>query len=336
MKVLCALLFLSTVTPTCIALTEFNRLAKRDEAVDGPTLALPQESRASKELLFLVNHPLRADVWALAKDRRSKDGGIVQDHYQDFDFDVKSDSDTNRIIALAAELKAKIHLETGKVLELKAPLFGTFRPPVVFRVGTDWTGKATPPTLTIYVEYPNVRIDRLKIPKGISVETGKQAQRSPGGAAAKLIRKLIASREKRDRVIPAGSTEWRGNRYFIFSEPMTPNEARRHCESLGGHLARIETEAEYQFVVDLLGRASVEQEHPYCWVDGSDERVEGTWVYSDGKPLAYHKWSPDSPDGYPNEHSLCIDFRDMLFSDANTSWRCVFLCEWDSQLPLAD
>lgn len=130
--------------------------------------------------------------------------------------------------------------------------------------------------------------------------------------------------------IPKEAAAWEGNRYLLIHETMTPNAARRYCETLGGHLARIESEGEYLFVTKLLGGASIEQEHPYCWVDGSDEGVEGEWTYSNGTVIAYCKWAEGSPDGFPNEHSLCIDFRDMLFSDANTSWRCAFLCEWDS------
>jgi len=87
-----------------------------------------------------------------------------------------------------------------------------------------------------------------------------------------------------------------GHWYQRFDSPtMTWHEARNFCESLGGHLATITSEAEDNFVYENLGEDSPSY-HP--WLGATDEIIEDTWVWVTGEPWDYSNWAPQT--GEPN------------------------------------
>ena len=84
-----------------------------------------------------------------------------------------------------------------------------------------------------------------------------------------------------------------GHHYALIEQPAVPwHVAQDLCASQGGHLVRIESPEEFEFVKTLVARS----QSPEFWVDGNDEASEGVWVDAEGEPLAYLPWPPGLPD----------------------------------------
>jgi serine/threonine protein kinase len=137
------------------------------------------------------------------------------------------------------------------------------------------------------------------------------------------------------RLFPSDAKEFGGHYYKVIDTPMTWHLAQEYCEGLGGHLARIESQDEQEFVKTLVGN----NKDSY-WIDGTDEEKEGTWLFSDGSPVnKYTNWrfgEPNNFDGFSwgkPEHS--VQFRadsgaNGVWNDARGDIRLPFVCEWDS------
>ena len=130
--------------------------------------------------------------------------------------------------------------------------------------------------------------------------------------------------------IPTSAVKFNGHHYAVVSIPMTPNAAQIYAESLGGHLARIESPEENIFAYSLLKNL----DFSYFWIDGSDDIEEGKWVYSNGEPLIYTNWSDwrNQPDNRGSgEHHVILS----KGGDGTGIWedqppmRYWFIIEWD-------
>jgi hypothetical protein len=126
--------------------------------------------------------------------------------------------------------------------------------------------------------------------------------------------------------IPDGAVEFEGHYYKIIDTPMTWHLAKEYCEKMGGHLARIESDKEQEFVQTLLGNNS----NAFYFIDGTDEEKEGDWRFSDGKPIQYTNWEIKQPDNYLNaEHYLRLLGANRKWTDMLGDARAPFICEWD-------
>ena len=78
-----------------------------------------------------------------------------------------------------------------------------------------------------------------------------------------------------------------GHHYALIEQPAVPwHVAQDLCASQGGHLVRIESLEEYEFVKTLVAHS----QSPLFWIDGNDEASEGVWVDAEGEPLTYLPW----------------------------------------------
>ncbi len=123
---------------------------------------------------------------------------------------------------------------------------------------------------------------------------------------------------------PRGAIRFAGHRYMWFDQSVTWHVAKRLCEAMGGHLARIESKEENAFIKKLVENGK----HRYYSIDGSDEAVEGVWVFSDGRKVTYTNWDKAQPDVFI-EHSMLIRKGNGLWHDGYNSHRIGFVCEWD-------
>ena len=133
-------------------------------------------------------------------------------------------------------------------------------------------------------------------------------------------------------VIPKEAVEFEGHHYYLVgdAERATWHVARERCQALGGHLVRIDSAAENQFVFPL---ATSGKDLGLVMIDGTDEVREGQWVYSDGMQMKYFNWGPRSPNNVDDlEHYAAMMSGPKAtgtWDDKRGGFRHYYICEWD-------
>lgn len=81
-----------------------------------------------------------------------------------------------------------------------------------------------------------------------------------------------------------------GSCFVLFLTPASREDARAMCLTLGAdtQLARIESEAENQTVLGLIGQTS-------AFLGANDAIAEGTFVWQDGTSMTFSKWNTGEP-----------------------------------------
>lgn len=87
---------------------------------------------------------------------------------------------------------------------------------------------------------------------------------------------------------------FRGKHFAVFRKPASIDEAATWCEKQGGHLATVSSAEEDAFILSLLKREGVD----LAYIGASDAKKEGTWLWTDGRRVAYSNW--DRVEGQPN------------------------------------
>lgn len=131
--------------------------------------------------------------------------------------------------------------------------------------------------------------------------------------------------------------EYRGHKYALYKNRYdTFQDAEAYCESLGGHLAVITSEAENEFLAFDFERSYVGSSH-YIGIVGQN----GEWKWVDGTPVGFTRWSEGSEGGCngENEAYICIGGRGLGW--AGDGWypgndAFNLLCEFDPEVEQVD
>lgn len=123
-----------------------------------------------------------------------------------------------------------------------------------------------------------------------------------------------------------------GHTYQVFSTIFSSfEEAEAYCESLGGHLAVIESEEEDTAVYNFLVNCG-----QTCAFLGMYEKKEGVWIDIFGNPLNYFNWAPLEPNNASGKNENLIHYwysngqwNDTYFEGPYCS---NFICEWDNYI----
>ena len=118
------------------------------------------------------------------------------------------------------------------------------------------------------------------------------------------------------------SISWNGHNYLYYSTPVSWYFAKEFCETQGGHLVTITSEAENNFVRSIMNGANS------IWTGGSDQDSEGSWYWVTGEPFAFFNWQDYQPDNYNNSFTGEENFLE-LFSSAvgNGYWNDEIGCK---------
>merc|ERR1719158_352443 len=101
---------------------------------------------------------------------------------------------------------------------------------------------------------------------------------------------------------PSGWSRYENSCFiYITSSDNYCSYAQSHCESLGGNLASLHNQEEFNFVQNLISYSD------RIWIGGSDVVHEGTWTWSDGSDWDYENWLSDQPDDTPDQNCAVID-----------------------------
>jgi len=123
---------------------------------------------------------------------------------------------------------------------------------------------------------------------------------------------------------PRDAFVFQGHAYKLYTERVSWHDARRRCESLGGHLICIESEEEQKFFASIIGRRR-------CWLGATDEQQEGEWRWINGNEMSYTHWDPGEPsNSRRRQHYLCThDNDEHTWDDVGRRARLPFVCEWE-------
>ena len=124
--------------------------------------------------------------------------------------------------------------------------------------------------------------------------------------------------------IPKTALKFNGHHYAICTDPMTWHRARAYCETLGGHLASINTKQEFNFLDQAFFQRNLK-----LYLDGSDEAKENEWVFSSGRKVNFSNIPADRRkiNGVDHHHHLaCLK---QVIHDDPPGFRLPFIIEWD-------
>ncbi|OWF42269.1 Macrophage mannose receptor 1 [Mizuhopecten yessoensis] len=82
------------------------------------------------------------------------------------------------------------------------------------------------------------------------------------------------------------------------------DDAKTHCSTIGGKLAKLDSPAKVNFMVTITSNASINN---IFYVDGNDRSVETVWVYDDGTPVDMALFSSGRPFSNNNTND-CVAF----------------------------
>lgn len=135
---------------------------------------------------------------------------------------------------------------------------------------------------------------------------------------------------------------WQNHRYKVFDEGKTWEDAEEYCESIGGHLVTITSEAEQMFIENLLLGA---KKNLY-WLGYTDAKEEGKWKWITGEITSYQNWHPGEPNQETDSEDYCEIYAKQRSSDTplgtwndnrndnHISFYTIenhgFICEWDT------
>jgi len=118
-----------------------------------------------------------------------------------------------------------------------------------------------------------------------------------------------------DDIQPVATERHESNDYALFDKQMTWKDTKVYCESNGGHLATITSDAERKTVESLLDRG----EKSWYWIGATDEAVKGTykWVTDEtfAQNASYVKWRASG-----NSKSIHADGRYVMMYKDNKTW----------------
>ena len=132
--------------------------------------------------------------------------------------------------------------------------------------------------------------------------------------------------------ISVNAYQYNGHYYALIPIGLNWENAERYCESIGGHLVTVGSEAENHFIAQLRKIYSPSND---IWLGGSDAEQEGVWKWVTGEAFGYTAWHSGEPNGGSSVNYLQL--YNKFAGDTLTSWAdesgsrtCYFVCEWDN------
>ena len=116
--------------------------------------------------------------------------------------------------------------------------------------------------------------------------------------------------------VPVVTNQFNGNEYAVYDIPMTWSRAESFCESLGGHLVCISSEAENEFVLNLISAGSKN----LYWLGGSRINNSSDWGWVTGESTNYFNWGNNKPDNYDSVEDKLQMYRNSINNNPVGSW----------------
>lgn len=148
---------------------------------------------------------------------------------------------------------------------------------------------------------PNVKIKKCWLsPDGATLyfDNHKAGDEEAGTNEVRLIRrvpKTPVAKASDSVAIPAEALTFGGHRYLLVESEGTWNEAKAHAETMGGHLATINSQAERDWVQSNVWKKLPPTKpqraaFPRLWLGGMAETEQGNWKWITGEPFDPGLW----------------------------------------------
>lgn len=142
----------------------------------------------------------------------------------------------------------------------------------------------------------------------------------------------------------AEKSKFNGHGYQAFSASISWTQAKAQCESSGGYLATITSEAEQKFIEGLISKG----DKNYYWIGGYSESERAfRWVTDE--PMKFTVWASGEPNNYQGNQDKMIIYRlaNPASSGSELKWDDIsnegtiadesffgvgnfgYICEWD-------
>ena len=141
---------------------------------------------------------------------------------------------------------------------------------------------------------------------------------------------------------PTINHQFNDHTYRFFDDGISWSDAKSACETMGGHLVTINSEAEQAYLVDLV-RSSTKKN---MWIGASPENGNFKWVT--GEPFAYTNWASGEPNNVMQTQNAVMMYTQNAaypagtWNDENENGRdwfgynlsdFGFICEWEILIP---
>lgn len=126
-----------------------------------------------------------------------------------------------------------------------------------------------------------------------------------------------------------GAKEWNGHYYKVIGQKMNWDEAKKFCESVGGHLATAETSAENEMLKELVMKYGNNRYNFYL-IGGIYQN--NVWRWITGKPIIdYFDWV-NGAEGTSAYKYLCLNgAKEGKWVATHDNVHCEFICEWENK-----
>ncbi|XP_039671321.1 galactose-specific lectin nattectin-like isoform X4 [Perca fluviatilis] len=116
-----------------------------------------------------------------------------------------------------------------------------------------------------------------------------------------------------------------GSRCFNFNiGPKTWPDAETFCQSAGGNLASIHSDAEHKFIRNYIKQVTGSYRH--SWIGGTDAVKEFTWLWTDGSNFDYTSWNAGEPNNLGGENCLEMNWGGENWNDAGCTYQASSVC----------
>jgi tetratricopeptide (TPR) repeat protein len=122
---------------------------------------------------------------------------------------------------------------------------------------------------------------------------------------------------------PPRALTYEGHHYCDYYLPMKWDDAKKFCESLGGHLVTVASDDEWRWLLDAF------PDHTGMWLGGYLDKQAGKWKWVTGEQWNFTDWSTNQPDNHENSEDVVQIFDDNRFNDTKRDRPERFIIEWD-------
>lgn len=130
--------------------------------------------------------------------------------------------------------------------------------------------------------------------------------------------------------LPTDAKLFNGKWYAVILEKVNWQAAQNRCKQQGGQLVVIHDEATLGFIKSLTKLR--------VWLGATDEKVDGKWVWSDGKDMTFTNWAEGEPNNREGKDQYLRTDPEGKWVDHPKKWDAHaqlpvvgYICEWKAK-----